>query len=112
MSYDVDSKDLREAIERDEVVELAVGTYTVHQTNWSGNAQQYMKPHIVTALDTESVLDACASIRTAHLSKYGGTVSVIITKCWNPWAVNTKYYYDATYRNDNGLFYIAIFSSD
>ena len=82
--------------------------FEVIQTNWSGNAQQYMKPHIVTGIDTGSLSQAALDIRTAHLSEYGGTVSVVLTKGAHSWASRTRYYYYAKY---SGV-YIGIWSSD
>lgn len=82
--------------------------FEVLETNWSGNAQAYMKPHIVTAIDTVSLLQAAKDIRTAHLSKYGGTVAVVLMRGDHAWASRTNYYYYARYR---GVF-IGIWSSD
>lgn len=113
MSYNQDSKDLIKTKEANtELLALAVGTYKIIITNMPVNAQQYLKPHIVTALDTESTREASISITNAYTSQYGGTISVIITKCWADWTSNTPYHYDAEYSNSNGTFYISIFSSN
>ena len=90
------------------VSERAVGDYVVLKTDWSNNAQVYMKSHIVTAIDTVSLGQAAKDIRTAHLSKYGGTVAVCLMKGYHAWASNTNFYYHARYKN----VYIGIWSSD
>lgn len=99
---------VRRQDEREDPADL--NSFTVLQTNWSAGAQQYMKPHIIAAIDTNpgSLTKASEEVRTAHLREYGGTVAVVLAKGANSWASKTNFYYYAVYKG----VYIGVWSSD